>query len=80
MFYYKMVLQYIAKDFVIIMGYYEYWGTVLYLTVLSLESVKVLCLHEMLLTVMLHNALLNDAFNGAKETILLWFKNDKPLL
>ncbi len=39
---------------------------------------KVLCLHEMLLTVMLHNALLNDAFNGAKETILLWFKNDKP--
>ncbi len=31
MFYYKMVLQYIAKDFVIIMGYYEYWGTVLYL-------------------------------------------------
>ncbi len=44
------------------------------------ESVKVLCLHEMLLTVMLHNALLNDAFNGAKETILLWFKNDKPLL
>ncbi len=41
------------------------------------ESVKVLCLHEMLLTVMLHNALLNDAFNGAKETILLWFNNIK---
>ncbi len=33
------------------------------------ESVEVLYLHEILLTVMLHNALLNDAFNGAKETI-----------
>lgn len=27
------------------------------------------CLHEILLTVMLHNALLNAAFNGAKEAI-----------